>query len=121
MLVYYVDAVIAWLKVNYVFLTLIGLGIWYGKTAFKELIFTPLAGGNGKVQMNELAKGITLTVLILASWKDGNRTHEWAYFSDAFYAILLAGVFGIAAIEPAAGVLTSYFQKKDTTPTQQNP
>lgn len=117
MLVYYVDTFLAWLRANYVFLTMIGLGIWYGKTAFKELIFTPLAGGNGKVQMDELAKGIVLTVLVLASYVDGNRTHEWPYFSDSFYAILLAGVFGIAAIKPATEVLTNYFQKSPT-PTE---
>lgn len=109
----YVDPIIAWLKVNYVFLTLMGLGIWYGKTAFKELIFTPLAGGNGKVQMDELAKGIVLVVLILAAYKDGNRTHEWSYFSDSFYAILLAAVCGIASIKPATEVLNNYFNKKE--------
>jgi hypothetical protein len=113
MIVNYIDAIISWLRDNYVFLTLMGLGIWYGKLAFKELIFTPLAGGNGKVQMDELAKGIVLVVLILASYKDGTRTHEWQYFSDSFYAILLAAVCGIASIKPAAQVLNNYFTKKD--------
>lgn len=108
----YIDQIIAWLKVNYLFLTFLGLGIWYGKAGFKTFVFDPLAGGNGTVQMDEMAKGITLGILILASWKDGNRTHEWAYFSDAFYAILLSGVFAIAAIQPARDVMTSYFNSK---------
>jgi hypothetical protein len=106
------NATIDWLKTNYVFLCFIVLGIWYGKLAFRVFVFDPLAGGNGKIQLDEMAKGITLGVLILASWRDGNRLHEWRYFSDAFYAILLAGVFGIASIKPAAQVLGNYFSKK---------
>lgn len=109
----YIDQIIAWLKSNYLFLTFLGLGVWYGKRAFKTFIFDPLAGGNGSVQMDEMAKGITLGILILASYRDGNRTHEWPYFSDAFYAILLAGVFGIGAIKPAQDVLNNYFGKKN--------
>lgn len=106
-----VNEVIIWLKANWFFLVMLITGVWYGKRAFLELIFNPLAGGNGKVQMDELAKGVVLIILILASYKDGNRVHEWSYFSDSFYAILLAGVFGIAAIKPASSVLTSYFTK----------
>lgn len=113
-----INEVIAWLKINWVFLTMLTAMAWYGKTGFKLFIFEPLAGGNGHIQMDELAKGIVLGILILATYKDGSRLHEWPYFSDAFYAILLAGVFGIAAIKPATDVLTSYFNKKkdgDTT------
>lgn len=106
-----INEVIAWLKANYVFLTMLGIGIWYGKLIVKELIFNPLAGGNGKVQMDELAKGIVLTIFILASWKDGTRVHEWSFFSDSFYAILLATICGIAAIKPASGILHNVFGK----------
>lgn len=116
----FINDSIAWLKLNWMFLTMLVIAAWYGKTGFKVFIFEPLAGGNGHIQMDELAKGIVLGILILATYRDGNRIHEWTYFSDAFYAILLAGVFGIAAIKPATDVLTSYFnKKKDGDPPQQ--
>lgn len=107
-----INEVIAWLKLNWVFLTMLALGAWYGKTAFKVFIFEPLAGGNGHIQMDELAKGIVLTVFILATYRDGTRAHEWAFFSDSFYAILLAAVCGIASIKPATDMLSSYFKSK---------
>jgi hypothetical protein len=105
------NEIILWLKSNWFFLVALVVAIRYGKTGFKELIFNPLAGGNGKVQMDELAKGVILAVFILASYKDGNRVREAAYFSDSFYAILLAAICGIASIKPATNVLHNVFGK----------
>lgn len=77
----------------------------YGKSFYRKYIFDPLAGGNGKIQMDELAKGVVVAIIIWAVQRDGYRTHEWAYFNDAFYAALIAGLFAIAAIKPIASVL----------------
>ena len=97
-------------------LVAIMLVLVYGRTVYKDFIFTPLAGGNGKIQMDELAKGIVLAILIWAVHRDGYRTHEWTYFTDAFYAALLAAIFAIASIKPVTSVLNAV--KKKDTPTQ---
>lgn len=70
------------------------------KWLFITFIFDPIAGGNGKVQMDELAKAIILVLTVWSVTKDGNRVHEWSYFSDAFYMTMLGGLFAIAAIKP---------------------
>lgn len=90
----------------------------YGKTIHDKYVFTPLAGGNGKIQMDELAKGIIMAILIWAVQRDGYRGHEWAYFSDVFYATLLAGIFAIAAIKPVTSVLNTRYNGKSKQPVQ---
>lgn len=82
--------------------------LFYGRTFHERYIFTPLAGGNGKIQMDELAKGVLIAILLWSVNRDGYRVHEWTFFSDAYYAALIAGLFAIAAIKPAASILKNY-------------
>jgi hypothetical protein len=103
------EKVLAWILYNIHLLILAGLVIWHRKYVYQTFIFTPLAGGNGKIQMDELMKGIIAVMFIWAMHRDGHREHEWPYFSDVFYASLLAAVCAIAAIKP---ILT----KKDNEP-----
>jgi hypothetical protein len=81
----------------------------FGRTLHKEYIHDPLSGPDGKIQMDELAKGIVMGILIWSVYRDGYRLHEWPYFSDGFYAALLAGIFAIAAIKPIANVLNARY------------
>jgi hypothetical protein len=87
--------------------------IRYRKSIYNDLFFTPLAGGNGKVQMDEAAKAVIIAVLLWCVARDGYRTHEWPYFSGTFYATLLAGLFSIAAIKPVVAILNSYKNGKN--------
>lgn len=73
----------------------------YGKTVYKDFIFTPLAGGNGKIQMDELAKAIILAVFVFSAGVEALRKTEHHIFSDAYYFSLLLSVCAIAAIKPA--------------------
>jgi hypothetical protein len=73
----------------------------HGKHVYRDLIFTPLAGGNGKVQMDELAKAVILAVFIFSALVEAARKTEYHVFSDAYYASLLLSVCAIAAIKPA--------------------
>lgn len=92
--------------------------ILFGRTLHQKYVYEPLAGEDGKVQMDELGKGIIMGILIWAVQRDGYRTHEWTYFTDAFYAALLAGIFAIAAIKPIASVLNGRFHKQGKSTVQ---
>lgn len=85
------------------------------KWLFITFVFDPIAGGNGKVQMDELAKAVILSLTIWSVLKDGNRSHEWTYFSDAFYMTMLGGLFAIAAIKPVADAIKDGQAVRDDT------
>ncbi len=84
----------------------------FGRTIHNKYIFEPVAGADGKVKMDELAKGIIMGILIWSVQRDGYRSHEWPFFSDVFYATLLAGIFAIAAIKPVTAVLHTRYNGK---------
>jgi len=98
---------------NFWICLILGLCLVYKNEIYKKFIFDPLAGGNGKIQMDEMAKGVVIGIIIWAVQRDGYRTHEWAYFTDTFYAALLAGLFAIAAIKPVASVMKHNKTKND--------
>ena len=65
----------------------------------KPLLFVPLAGGNGVIQMDELSKGIILVVFYLSARAESFRTTEYHVFSDAYWYALLGCVALIAGIK----------------------
>jgi hypothetical protein len=69
---------------------------WLNKL-WQTYIFTPLAGGNGKIQMDEMAKVILLIMIISASIKEG-RTSQQVY-PDSYWTFLFMAVFGIAGLK----------------------
>lgn len=71
----------------------------WGTTIYRELVFTPLAGGNGKVQMDELAKFVVITSFVFSSYIEGSRKHEWHVFSDAYWFALLGSVCIIGGLK----------------------
>lgn len=83
----------------------------------KELLFVPLAGGNGVVQMDELAKGIILVVFYLSARAEAFREHDWHIFSDAYWYALLGCVALIAGIK--AGAFNKILGKKEEDKTHQ--
>jgi len=87
----------------------------YGKTIYQEFIFTPLAGGNHKIQIDELAKGVILFVFVLTSMLDAFRETEYRLFSDGFYLSLLTAVAIIAGIKHGINLL-EYRNKSSNEP-----
>lgn len=65
----------------------------------QKLLFVPLAGGNGVVQMDELGKGIILVVFYLSARAEAFRIHEYHVFSDAYWYALLGTVALISGIK----------------------
>jgi hypothetical protein len=106
------DNVISWLWDNVWTLTALVFVIRYGKTIYKDLFFTPLAGGNGHVQMDEAAKGVILGVFVFSAVVEAFRKTEYHVFSDAYYASLLLSVCAIAAIKPAFSKIKEFTIKK---------
>jgi hypothetical protein len=103
----YLSMAYEWFLGNGLIIAFVGYLIVYRKYIYQTFFFTPLAGGNGKIQMDELVKAVVVVIFIWCVRKDGMRTHEWRYFSDAFFSVLLAGVFAIAAIKPVVSVLNT--------------
>lgn len=79
--------------------------IRYWNRIYQDLIFTPLAGGNGKVQMDEAAKGVILIVFAASSAVEAFRKTEYHIFSDAYYFALLGTVALIAGIKHGVELL----------------
>ena len=84
-------------------------------TIYRErLLFKPLAGGNGVVQMDELAKGIILVVFYLSARAEAFRAHEYHIFTDAYWYALLGCVAIIAGIKSAAFARITQGKEKES-------
>lgn len=81
-------------------LLMVAIIIIYGRKLYNDLLFTPLAGGNGKVQMDELAKLVILVVFVYSCYVEAHRKTEAHVFTDMYFASLLLTVCAIAAIKP---------------------
>jgi hypothetical protein len=79
--------------------------IRYGKTAYTELFFNPLAGGNGKVQMDEVGKAVILGIAIYCVIKEAMRTHEWMLFPESFWYALFGALFLIAGLKEGKNLI----------------
>lgn len=82
----------------------------------ERLIFTPLAGGNGVVQMDELSKGVIMIVFYLSARAEAFRTHEYHIFSDAYWYALLGCVSLISGIK--SGVFHKLMNGKKEPPSK---
>jgi hypothetical protein len=69
------------------------------KDIYKTYIFDPLAGGNGKIQMDEIAKAILLVMICRASFREGESPDQ--IYPDIYWICIFAAVCAIAAIKPA--------------------
>jgi hypothetical protein len=74
---------------------------------YRTYIFDPLAGGNGKIQMDELTKAVLVIMICRASFREGHSPEQ--LYPDVYWICIFAAVCAIAAIKPAFG-------KKDIDP-----
>src|SRR5690606_10608301 len=94
------NPVLTWIWENIWQLIAVGILLRYGKRLAKIVLFDPLAGGNGKVQMDELAKAVILAVFVFSAIIEAFRKTEHHVFSDTYFFALLLSVCAIAAIKP---------------------
>lgn len=83
----------------------------------KKLLWEPLSGGNGHVQMDELSKFIILGLLIFCVYVEATRENlDKQVFSDTFYLILLGGAFSIASIKPITTMIKFRSKEREKPP-----
>jgi hypothetical protein len=71
------------------------------KYLYQTFFFTPLAGGNGKIQLDEMTKAVLVIMICRASYKEGISTEQ--VYPDIYWIMIFASVCAIAAIKPAFG------------------
>lgn len=74
------------------------------KYVYQTFIFTPLAGGNGKIQMAELVRAILMIEFVMASVREGLSVEQ--VYPDSFWIGMIAAICSIAAIQ-------NYFKPKE--------
>lgn len=110
-------SILQWIWANIWALAGLFILVRYGKMLYRDLLFTPLAGGNGKVQMDELAKAVILAVFVFSAVVEASRKTDSHVFTDTYYFALLLSVCAIAAIKPLFANLKQF--KDPDKPTQQ--
>lgn len=71
---------------------------------YQTYIFTPLAGGNGKIQMAELVRAVMVIEFIRASIQEGVTVEQ--VYPDSYWLGMIGAICAIAAIQ-------NYFKPKD--------
>lgn len=66
---------------------------------YRKGIFTAIAGGNGKLQMTELAQALILCLFYISVRAERLRPHEYAVFPESYWVSLFAAVVVIAGIK----------------------
>lgn len=83
-------------------------------TVYRTLFFDPLAGGNGKVQMDEIAKAVMIVMICMASAREGKSTEQ--VYPDIYWIMIFSSYAAVAAIKPAFSKLVS--KKENENPPQ---
>jgi hypothetical protein len=76
---------------------------------YTTFIFKPLAGGNGVIQMDEMAKAVLIVMICIASHREGKTPQQM--YPDIYWISIFGAFCAIAAIKPVFG-------KKDLTKTE---
>lgn len=81
---------------------------------YRKELFKALAGGNGHLQSDEIAKGIIMLVFYLAFRAEVTRT-DLAHnvFPESFWYAIIGGIFLIAGIKVGHNLISG--KKKDST------
>lgn len=80
---------------------------------YKTFFFDPLAGGNGKIQMNELGQAILLVMIVKASIREGSNPGQ--DYPDVYWICLFGCIAAIAAIKPAfSKAITNHLPSSST-------
>lgn len=79
---------------------------------YQTLFFDPLAGGNGKVQMDEIAKAVMIVMICMASAREGKSTEQ--VYPDIYWIMIFSSYAAVAAIKPA---FSKILKKEDEKPS----
>lgn len=87
---------------------------WFNKI-WHTYVFIPLAGGNGKIQMDELTKAVLVVMICRASLQEGRSVEQ--VYPDIYWIMIFTAVFAIAAIKPAFGKFKDYINDNKVSNT----
>lgn len=87
---------------------------WFNKI-WMTYIFTPLAGGNGKIQMDELTKAVLVVMICRASFREGTSVEQ--VYPDIYWIMIFTSVCAIAALKPAFGKFKQYIDDNKVSDT----
>jgi hypothetical protein len=85
--------------------------IWERKVLFRGLFLEPIRGGNGKTQMDELAKWIMIWLLVGMVYFEGASVEQ--VFPESWGWALIAGIFLIAGYEKTVHGIVEYLSRRD--------
>lgn len=68
-------------------------------------------GPDGKWSLSEVSKVIIIGILLYMVNKDGNRDHDWTYYSDAVYFVFLGGLFAMAELKEIVKLISAMMGK----------
>lgn len=83
-----------------------------------KMIFIPLAGGNGHLQVDELAKGVLLVAFGFSVKAEIERVTQWQVFPDSYWYALLGAVILIAGLKEGKMLFEKIKKPADTAPQQ---
>jgi hypothetical protein len=66
---------------------------------YRKGIYVAIAGGNGRLQMTELAQSLLLVVFYISVRAERLRSHEYAIFPEAYWVMLFTAITVIAGIK----------------------
>jgi hypothetical protein len=84
--------------------------VWERKVLFRGLFLEPIRGGNGKTQMNELAKWVMVWVLVYMVHLEGQGV-EQVYPESWGWAIIM-GIFLIAGYKDTVTMVGDVLKEK---------
>lgn len=79
----------------------------------QQLVFNPLKGGNGIVQMDEAGKALILLVFYRSANAERLRQTEYNVFPDAYWYALLGAVILIAGLKEGKHMFIKSKEKSD--------
>ncbi len=85
---------------------LVGFLLYRGKTVYKKFIFDPLAGGNGKIQMDEVAKAALIIMIVRDSEREGESPEQ--LYPDIYWIMIFFALWAIAGLKPAFEAFKNY-------------
>ena len=84
--------------------------LWERKVLFKGLFLEPIRGGNGKTQMDELAKWIMIWMLVYMIHLEGQSVEQ--VFPESWGWAIIMGIFLIAGYQETVKVFGEILKDK---------
>ena len=75
------------------------LFVLIGVMFYRKELYTAIAGGNGQLQMDEIAKALILVVFYISARAERFREHEYQIYPEWYWVSLLGTVAIIAGIK----------------------